>query len=351
LGRVDHRRIDDAYDEYCFSHPLETAVTNFADKSWVSMPAAAGVAQRLVAHPDLPARLDWADVVIVEHPWQFAGCRRLRPRGTFVFSSHNLEPDKIVSFARSHGQPSGWRVWHRYIESMEREACRGADLVYTVSEVDRQQSAKRYGVQLDKILAIPNSADCDELQPLSQEVKAVEKRRLGLPDKPLVVFCQGNAASAGMPAFRWVEQLAAASPRFHFLMVGALFAQPDQRPNLTITGPVLDHKPYIRAADFGICPIEYGAGTKTKLIEALSAGLPTVVLEPSLHGFDLEPEKHLLVADASVEALSAAFERLLDDPQLAARLGSAGRAFVEKHHDWDVHVDRLDEALCRLVDG
>lgn len=351
LGRVDRRRLDGSYDEYRFSHPVETAIANLSNKSWVSAPVSTGVAQRLVYHPELQARLDWADVVIVEHPWQFAGCRRLKPQARFVFASHNMEADKITSFAHSNRHPFGWQAWKRHIERMEREACRQADLVYTVSELDRAESAKRYGVELEKILAVPNSTDCAEIRPVSEAERRAAGQRLGLPLKPVAVFAQGAAPSAGMPAFHWVEKLAAANDRVHFVMAGALFSGREQRKNLTITGPIVDIRPYIIAADFGICPIEFGAGTKTKLIEALGAGLPTVAFEHSLHGFDLLPEEHLLVAETSVESLSAAFDRLLDEPGLAARLSAAGRAYVEANHDWDVHVERLDRALRRLVDG
>lgn len=348
---MERRRIDGTYDEYCFRHPLETALTNLSNESWVSAPASAGTAWRWSPHAELPRRLNWADVVIVEHPWQFAACKRLKPNARFVLSSHNMEGDKLISFAESRGRPFGWRAWARFVERAERTACQSAELIYTVSEADRLETSERYGVALERILAVPNSADCSELRPTTAEERRTEKRRLGLPDKPIVVFAQGTSQSAGMPAFRWVERVAAVNDRVHFLTAGALFPKPERRANVTITGPVVDIRPYIRAADFAVCPVEFGAGTKTKLIEALCAGLPTVAFEQALRGFELTPEEHLLVAEPSVESLSSAFDRLLDDPQRAARIGAAGRSFVEANHDWDTHVDRLETALQDLASG
>src|SRR5262249_32997558 len=53
----------------------------------------------------------------------------------------------------------------------------------------------------------------------------------------------------------------------------------------------------------------------------------------SLEGLRVEPGRHLLAAADAPEWVEAIL-RLLDDPALRQRLGSAGRQYVERHHRW-----------------
>jgi len=47
--------------------------------------------------------------------------------------------------------------------------------------------------------------------------------------------------------------------------------------------------------------------------------------------------------------LEAALRRLLEDPDLARRMGRAGRERVERHQNWDATVERMAPDLERAV--
>jgi phosphatidylinositol alpha-1,6-mannosyltransferase len=57
----------------------------------------------------------------------------------------------------------------------------------------------------------------------------------------------------------------------------------------------------------------------------------------------------LLVDGRDTGAIADALVRLLTDPERAARMGAAGRAWVERHWTWDAIVDGFAEDLRRLV--
>jgi glycosyltransferase involved in cell wall biosynthesis len=59
-------------------------------------------------------------------------------------------------------------------------------------------------------------------------------------------------------------------------------------------------------------------------------------------------ETGLIVPERDAEAVASAIERLADDPDLAKRLGSAGRALVRSEFDIERNVSRLVE-LFRSV--
>ncbi|MCA8921265.1 MAG: glycosyltransferase family 4 protein [Planctomycetes bacterium] len=89
-------------------------------------------------------------------------------------------------------------------------------------------------------------------------------------------------------------------------------------------------------------------GTSNALLEAMASGVPVVATRV---GGTSELVTHdvqgLLVAPGDAAALAAALERLLGDPALRARLGSAGRAHIEAHYDLDQvarqHVELFTE--------
>ena len=88
-------------------------------------------------------------------------------------------------------------------------------------------------------------------------------------------------------------------------------------------------------------------GIPNVMAEAMACGLPVVVSSVSgipelvTHG-----ENGLLVAPRDSEALAAALELVLSDPERAKRLGQAGRATIESVFD----AERTHEALKALFD-
>jgi glycosyltransferase involved in cell wall biosynthesis len=82
----------------------------------------------------------------------------------------------------------------------------------------------------------------------------------------------------------------------------------------------------------------------------MATGTPVVASSLANRGVGAVPGKELLVADRPGET-AAAVLRLLDDPELRARLGHAGRALVERRFTWERHVQQLVELYERLVAG
>jgi glycosyltransferase involved in cell wall biosynthesis len=88
------------------------------------------------------------------------------------------------------------------------------------------------------------------------------------------------------------------------------------------------------------------------VLEAMAAGLPVVA--PRVGGLGelvVEGETGLLVAPGDPAALASAIVRLVDDPELRARLGGAGRARVEAHFTFESflesHLDLYRRQLAR----
>lgn len=106
---------------------------------------------------------------------------------------------------------------------------------------------------------------------------------------------------------------------------------------------------YVAAADVFALPIVRDGvdGLPNALLEAMGAGRAVVasrvagvpdVVDEGVHG--------LIVPERDPAALAAAIVRLCDDPALAARLGAAARARVERELTWERTAERFEAVFA-----
>lgn len=108
---------------------------------------------------------------------------------------------------------------------------------------------------------------------------------------------------------------------------------------------------YYGAADV-FCLPSFSEGVPVVLMEAMAMEIPVVATR--IMGIpELIDDEHsgLLVAPASEDALVEALERLADDPELRARLGSAGREKVIAEFEISDVVVQLRDVFARRVGG
>lgn len=93
-------------------------------------------------------------------------------------------------------------------------------------------------------------------------------------------------------------------------------------------------------------------GTPLAVLEAMACALPVIatahagIADVVLHG-----ERGLLCAEHDVDAMAAHMIHCIRDPQAAARMGLAGRAYVERAHRVEDRVAGLQRILERAVRG
>lgn len=120
-----------------------------------------------------------------------------------------------------------------------------------------------------------------------------------------------------------------------------------REPGVTVTGFVEDPREWLARASVSVAPLRIARGIQNKVLEALAMGLPVVGTTSATQGVEGEQGRDFLLAN-TVDEQVAAVARLIEDPQLARRLGAQGRAFVESRYDWDVALQPLDELLARF---
>lgn len=121
-------------------------------------------------------------------------------------------------------------------------------------------------------------------------------------------------------------------------------------PQIEITGFVPSITDYLQKATVALAPVLYGSGVQIKVLEAFLTATPLVANSVALRGLDVRHEEHMLVADTPAD-FAAAVLRLLNDPDLRARLGMAGQRYVEQHHDLKSTTQRLVSIYEDVIQG
>jgi phosphatidyl-myo-inositol alpha-mannosyltransferase len=149
-----------------------------------------------------------------------------------------------------------------------------------------------------------------------------------IPDAVLVVVGNGKDREA--------LALLTRSARARVDMRGA---QPNERVPSFLAACEVFVAPAVGQESFGIA-----------LVEAMAAGLPVVATDiPGYREVVSDGVEGLLVRPRDPEALAAGLVRVLTEPELAARLGEAGRERA-RSFDWPIVVDRLEELYGRAVE-
>lgn len=115
-------------------------------------------------------------------------------------------------------------------------------------------------------------------------------------------------------------------------------------PHVRMVGWVPSLLPYQHRARVAVLPLQWGAGTKRKGIQALAVGTPVVTTSVGAEGLDLADREHVLVAD-DPEQFALAIVRLLEDRRLWERLRANGLSHIVPRHSKEAVRLSLEEAV------
>jgi glycosyltransferase involved in cell wall biosynthesis len=122
----------------------------------------------------------------------------------------------------------------------------------------------------------------------------------------------------------------------------------ERENRIRVTGYVPDMRDYLWEASLAIAPLVYGAGIQNKVLEAMACGIPVAASSQAVSALGAVPGRDVLVADEPQEIAAAALQ-LLDDPHLNTQVGASGRAYVERHHDWNSIAAQLENIYRETI--
>ena len=136
---------------------------------------------------------------------------------------------------------------------------------------------------------------------------------------------------------------------FRVLIVGrhpGRLARLGSLANVEVIGNPPDVAPYYARSDAAVVPLRAGGGTRIKILEAFSHGIPVVSTTIGAEGLDVTPGADILVAD-DPESFAEQCRRLLTDEPLRRRIAAAGRLLWQRKYS----PAALDAALAAIYLG
>ena len=244
----------------------------------------------------------------------------------------------------------------------ERWLLRRADAVFAVSS-PLAEHAVRSGAARERVHVLPNGVDPTTFHPGPRD--STLRRRLGLGAGPVVGFVGGLRPWHGIELLpRLLERLAARRPDVTLAVVGDGPLAGVLRDGLGARGladraVLLGSVPHdevaavVRELDLALAPYPEPAHefyfSPLKLFEYMGCGVPVVASRiGQIAEIVRDGENGLLTAPGDLDELVGACERLLDDGELARRLGARAADDVAGRYTWDANAARIGALAERL---
>ena len=283
--------------------------------------------------------------------WRVRGVR-------FVFDQHDLNPELFIS---RFGEPTGALLTaeFRALSWFERMTYRLAHRVISTNESYRATAIRRGSRRPEDVTVVRSGPDTTRMRPI-------------YPDRPRqdgsvqLVYLGIMGPQDGVDqAIRVVDELVHRRGRSQVraTLMGfgdcleelkRLSTQLGLDDHITFTGRVdrAEIAEHLSASDIGLCPDLKtplnDVSTMNKTMEYMAYALPSVsfdLVETRVSGADTV----LYVPSGDIKAFADAVERLVDDPQLRARLGRRARERVATRLDWSAQAEEYVRVFDELT--
>jgi glycosyltransferase involved in cell wall biosynthesis len=257
----------------------------------------------------------------------------------------------------SHDVFQALRIKHlntlrKFIETfLETVAYRQASLILVVSEKEKQVLMKSR-ICSKKIVVIANGVDTKTFSPL---LKSAKSRTNNSARRSYSVVFVGNMEylpnqeAANLIVSKIAPKVTAKIRDVNFLIIGRTPPKLlTNMPHVTFTGTVKTIADFLATSDIAIAPLLQGSGTRLKILEYLSCGLPVVSTSIGAEGLDVEDGINILIED-DMDKFADKIIDLLMDKKLRRKLGMAARKLVVKKYDWQSIGKRLDEVYQLVI--
>ncbi|GGR16660.1 glycosyltransferase family 4 protein [Streptomyces roseolus] len=311
----------------------------------------------LLPTPRVTAR---ATALLREHGCASVWFGAAAPLGLMAPALRRAGAKRLV--ATTHGHEAGWAQLPAARQLLRRIG-EGTDTITYLGEYTRSRIASALTpAAAARMVQLPPGVDEKTFHPGSGG--AGVRARLGLTDRPVVVCVSRLVPRKGQDTLiRALPRILRQVPDAVLLIVGGGPYEKELRRLAAETGVAASVR-FTGAVPWSELPAHYGAGDvfampcRTRRGGLDVEGLGIVYLEASATGLPvvagdsggapdavLDGETGWVVRGESAEDTADRVTALLLDPELRARMGERGRAWVEEKWRWDLLAERLRELL------
>jgi glycosyltransferase involved in cell wall biosynthesis len=270
--------------------------------------------------------------------------RKLAPRARVVLEEHNVEWKIFDTLGGAARGPMRlvWTLEAAALRRFERRMLREVDAVIAISDADARE------------LRALSGADAVVIAPVCEP----QAPRLDGTSEPRLAYLGHLAWQPNVYGLDWLCRdvwplLRERVPGVTLTIAGsglkreagAVVVPPAwTHPGITTVGFVERLDELFRESLVMVAPVVGGSGVRMKLLEAMSAGMPTVTTTDGAAGLDVVDGREVLIAD-DAPAFAEKIARLVGDADLRARLRTNGYEFLRAHHSTPIARKSLERAL------
>lgn len=277
----------------------------------------------------------------------------LRSDTALVYAGQNVEAAHARDFVDETLPFSKQVLGPGLIPLIERMTVACADRLTTVSKNDKRSFMDRYDVDSERIAAVPTGTTNIDEDELPSPVTVRE--RYDLSGDTVAVFHGSYSHPPNREAVNLIQEQIAPAVREReldivFLLVGKGIPEADAS-NVRSVGFVEDLFTVLQVADVALVPVRHGGGTKTKVFDYISLGLPMVATKKAVDGIELESGTHGLFTESVDAEFLSALSSLVGDDALQAEI-RANLLDLADEWTWERSAERLEAFYQGLhVDG
>jgi len=237
---------------------------------------------------------------------------------------------------------------------LDRWVPKWADHIITVTEEIKGKLIRDSGISAENITVATNGVECDHFNINPKDITPFKL------DNKTLVFAGNFAPYQGIDlllrAFREVINnrqdirllLISDSP---FDNYDSLAKALGVRGHINLVRSDFDTLPkYLAGADIALNPRTECEGMPQKLLNYMAAGKPIVSFEGS--AINLEHGKTgWIVENGNIPAFANAILQLLDDPELASKLGENAKNLAASKFTWEISADKVEAVYEHIIKG
>jgi glycosyltransferase involved in cell wall biosynthesis len=257
--------------------------------------------------------------------------RRFQPHVPIVYDAYNVNTRLAeASFQQGHTNKKTVELTRQ----AENNLTNVVDAIFTCSHDDLVQLGEMNQGKLTGVV-IPNGVT---INPLPTAMAVNE------PTANNVFFCGSLNYHPNFEGLHWFYEkvwpiIRKDYPQAKLTVVGsgspaAQLANLQNDDSVMFAGMVPDVNPYYEQAAVSIVPLLSGSGTRLKILEAMSKGVPIVSTSVGAEGINYEEGKDILIAN-DINEFAQKVISLLKNKEKRIQIQQNARELVIKHYDWN----------------
>jgi len=258
-----------------------------------------------------------------------------------VLDAHNVETQIAYRYSRCESNMLKKLVLYlnyRAMRNYEKKICAGFDMTLSVSLEDQNVLESEFGAGCVRLLE--NGVDVDYFSPVNMNIQA-------LPKKLVFVGAMDWLPNSDGIKYFVKDILPIIKRDFPGIKLDVVGKDPPQdirqlsdTEGIRVTGTVDDVRPYVHDSHIYVVPLRFGGGSRLKILEAFSVGIPVVSTSLGCEGIECVNEKDLLVADNPAD-FAASVISLLRNPEPCRMLTNNARTLAVNTYSWNVICKKL----------